>query len=157
MAQRRGCCSGEHGETLVELLFTIVIMSVAFGAVLSGVGTAAKLSGDHRGQASAAVVLADAADSVKSQTLNGYVQCNAVTTSSYNPTNGVTAPSGTGWTPLSSRVTIVSPIKGWTGSAWAACTSGSTDKNLELITIQVTTPGATPTIESIDVIKRDPS
>jgi hypothetical protein len=94
---------------------------------------------------------------VKSQSLNPYVPCNTVTTASYDPTDGLTAPSGTGWTPLSSRVTILSPIKGWNGSSWVTCSSAATDNNLEWITVQVVTPGTPSTTEKVDVIKRDPS
>jgi prepilin-type N-terminal cleavage/methylation domain-containing protein len=149
----------ERGETLVELLITVVIMGIAFTALLAGLGVAMSSGRFHRQQANADTVIVSVADSVKSQTLNPYIPCNQVkisTTPRYNPTNGVTLPSagaGAGWT--SANVTVTA-IKGWTGSAWATCTSSSVDNNLELVTIQVVTPGDPATTETVDVVKRNP-
>lgn len=142
----------ERGETLSELLMTILIMGIAFVSILAGLGTAIALSGVHRGQANADVVIVSAADAVKSQTQNAYVACNLATTSSYSPTTGVTLPSG--WT--AANLTITS-VKGWNGTAFATCTSGSTDNKIELVTVQAVTPGTPSTTESVDVLKRNPA
>ena len=138
---------GESGDTLVEVLMAVVIMGIAFVGLLAGLGTAIRLSATHRGQSSADVVLVSAAESVKSQT---YVPCPGLTTSSYNPTLGVTLPSG--WS--SSNVAITS-VKGWNGSAFATCPA--TDAKLELITIRATSPDNQASVEQVDVVKRNPA
>ena len=125
---------------------TITILGIAFAGILAGLGTAINLSATHRGQADADVVLVSAADSVKSQT---YVPCPGVTTSSYDPSQGVSLPAG--WS--ASNLTITS-VKGWNGSAFGAC-PGS-DGGLQLVTIVATTPDGRSS-EQIDVVKRDPS
>ena len=138
---------GERGDTLIEVLITISIMGIAFTGLLAGLATAIRLSGIHRGQANAAVVLVSAADSVKNQS---YVACPSVTTSSYNPTSGVTLPSG--WS--SSNVTILS-VKPWNGSAFQA-SCPATDQGLQLITSKATSPDSSSS-EQVDLVKRVPS
>jgi Tfp pilus assembly protein PilV len=138
---------GEGGDTLVEVLMAVVVVGIAFVGILMGLGTSIRLSGTHRGQSSADVVLVSAADSVKSQT---YVPCPGVTTSSYNPTSGVTLPSG--WS--ASNVTITA-VKGWNGSTFGTCPA--TDQDLQLITIRAMSPDNQASVETIDVVKRDPA
>ncbi|MEX2267139.1 MAG: type II secretion system protein [Acidimicrobiia bacterium] len=138
---------GERGDTLVELLITITVVGITATALLAGFATAIRLSGTHRGQANADVVLVSAADSVKNQ---AYVACPLVTVLSYNPTQGVTLPSG--W--AASNVTITS-VKGWNGSAFVTCPL--IDGKLQLITITASTPGGGASTESVDVVKRNSS
>ena len=134
----------ERGDTLVEVLMTIVILAVAFVGILSGLATAIRLSGIHRGQANADVVLTSAAESVKNQT---YIPCPAVILTSYSPTSGVTLP--TGW--AASNVTVTS-VQKWNGTSFQA-SCPSTDQGLELVTITATTPDGKSS-ETVDVIKR---
>jgi len=135
----------ERGDTLVEVLMTIVIIGIAFTGILAGLATASRVSGIHRAQANADVVLSNAAESVKKQT---YVACPLVDVTSYSPTSGVTLP--TGWS--ASNVTITS-IQKWNGSAFQA-SCPLTDQGLQQVTIQVVTPTQPSTTETIDVIKR---
>jgi len=136
----------ERGDTLVELLITITVVGISFVALLSGLATAIRLSATHRGQANADVVLVSAAESVKNQS---YVACPDVTLLSYDPTQGVTLPSG--WS--SSDVAITS-VKGWNGTAFVSCPP--IDGKLQLITITATTPDGEST-ENVDVVKRSSS
>ena len=137
----------ERGETLVEVLITITIVGIAFTGILAGLATAINLSGRHRGQANADVVLVSAAESVKSQ---AYAPCPGVTTTSYNPTQGVTLPSG--W--AASNIEITS-VKKWNGTAFVASCPAA-DGNLQLVTITATTPDNKST-ESVEVVKRKTS
>ena len=134
----------ERGETLVEVLITITIVGIAFTGILAGLATAINLSGRHRGQANADVVLVSAAESVKNQ---AYTACPSVSTSSYNPTQGVTLPSG--WAASNVQVTSV---KTWGGAAFLSTCPG-TDLGLQLVTITATTPDGKST-ESVEVVKR---
>lgn len=135
----------ERGDTLVEVIMTVVIVGIAFTGILAGLGTAINLSGTHRGQANADVVLVSAADSVKAQ---GYVPCPGVTASTYySPMlEGVTLPSG--WSASNLAITAV---KGWNGSAFVSCPSS--DGGLQRVTITATTPD-NRSIETVDVVKR---
>ena len=141
--RRRVAC--QRGESLVELLITITIVGIAFTGILAGLATAINLSGRHRGQANADVVLVSAAESVKNQ---AYTQC--ASTSSYNPTSGVTLPSG--WS--ASHLSITS-VRKWNGTSFVT-TCPSTDQGLQLITITANTPDGNST-ESVEIVKRQNS
>jgi len=140
-------CRRERGETLVEVLITITIVGIAFTGILAGLATAINLSGRHRGQANADVVLVSAAESVKNQ---AYVPCPSVSTSSYTPTQGVTLPSG--WSASDVQVTSV---RKWGGAAYLSTCPG-TDLGLQLVTITATTPDGKST-ESVEIVKRTTS
>jgi type II secretory pathway pseudopilin PulG len=135
----------ERGDTLVEVLITITIVGIAFTGILAGLATAINLSGRHRGQANADVVLVSAAESVKNQ---AYTQC--ASTSSYNPASGVTLPSG--WS--ASNLSITS-VRKWNGTSFQT-SCPTTDQGLQLITISATTPDNKST-ESVEVVKRQNS
>jgi type II secretory pathway pseudopilin PulG len=55
----------EVGETLVEIVLTIVIIGLAVAALLAGLGTAASASKSHRDLATADVVMRDYAEATK--------------------------------------------------------------------------------------------
>ena len=135
---------GEDGDTLVEVLVAVTILGIAFVAILAGLGAAASLSGRHRGQTNASVVVLSAADSVKNQT---YVSCPTASSSSYSPTSGVTLPSGWSATNLT-----VSAIQFRNGSAWQA-SCPSTDQSVQLVTVTATSPDGKSS-QSVDVVKR---
>lgn len=140
---------GERGETLVEILLTIAVVGIAVVGILGGIGTGISLSNRRVQQVRASAVLVSAADSVKVQAHNSYVPCPTVTTSSYQPTQGVSLP--TGWT---SANVVITAVKGWNGSAFVSCPA--TDSKLELVSIRATSPDGL-VAESTDVVVRDPS
>lgn len=133
----------ESGDTLVEVLLTVVIVGIAFVALLAGLGTSVRLSGVHRGQANADIAIVSAADAVKTQP---YVPCPDVTTASYSPTAGVSLPPG--WS--ASNLTITA-VYGWNGQQFTPCQKE--DGGLQLVSILATTPDGKST-EAIDVVKR---
>ncbi len=57
---------GEAGFTLVEILISVVILGLAFTAVLGGMATSIQTSDQHRQQAQVQAVLASAVELVKS-------------------------------------------------------------------------------------------
>ena len=142
----RRCVREQRGDTLVEILMTIVIIGIAFTGILAGLATSSRMSGIHKQQANADVVLTSAAESVKKQT---YVACPLVALTSYSPTSGVTLPSG--WS--ASNVTITSITK-WNGTSFQA-SCPAVDQDLQIVTIQVVTPTNPSTTETIEVVKRD--
>ena len=83
----------DRGETLVEVLCTIIILGTAIAALLAGLGTTALNSARHRDMATGNALLRSYAEAVKQTTRSGYVlnQCPA----NYNvPATAYTLPSG---------------------------------------------------------------
>jgi type II secretory pathway pseudopilin PulG len=142
-ARKGGRLRGERGDTLVEILVAVTILGIAFVAILAGLATTIRLSGQQRGRTNADTVLVGAADSVKNQT---YVSCPTASASSYTPTSGVTLPSG--WS--ASNVTMT--IKYRDTNTWSA-TCPSTDQNVQLLTITAAAPDGKSS-ESVEVVKR---
>jgi len=85
---------GESGETLLELLITVMIIGTAIVAVLAGIAVAVNSSDENKKDVGVEVVLRDYAEAVMGGTYNG---C-AVPTYSYTAPTGyaITAPVKTG-------------------------------------------------------------
>ena len=81
---------GERGETLIELLATIVIMGTVVIAVVAGIGVAVTASDENTKQVNALTVLRNYAEAIASAK---YLPC--ATATNYLPgAVGYTAPSG---------------------------------------------------------------
>jgi prepilin-type N-terminal cleavage/methylation domain-containing protein len=115
----------DRGETMIELLVALAIMSVAVVVLAGGLGTAVTISDIHRKQATAGLVVRNYAEFVTSAVAAGGYPASCVPLAI-----GYAAP--TGYT-----ASIVSQSY-WTGSGWsAAC---STDTGLRQLTLQVAGP-----------------
>lgn len=140
--------SGDRGETLIELLISIVIMGVAVVAIFESFSTTILVSGAHRKQATAGAYVRDYAEFLENTiaTPNGYK--SGATTTSY-PTY---AP------PDNSYTASVIAVQCWTVNGWAACTAGN-DTGVQQLTLQVassdgaTSHGAT---ERLAIVVRKP-
>jgi type II secretory pathway pseudopilin PulG len=115
----------DSGETLIEVLCTIIIIGSAISALVAGLGSTALNTLRHRDQATANTVLRSYAEALKQTTTSEgfYTNCRttpyAVPASLYTlptgwtaPTNVVTNPcSGAGPDPGTQqvRITIVTP------------------------------------------------
>jgi type II secretory pathway pseudopilin PulG len=86
---------GEHGETLLELLITVMILGTAIVAVLAGIAVAANISDEHKKEVGVEVVLRDYAEAVAGSTYNG---CAVPTNIAYTAPTGyaLSAPVVTG-------------------------------------------------------------
>jgi len=83
----------ERGETLIEVLATIIILGTAIAALLAGLGTVVLSSARHRDQATGNALLRSYAEAVKQTTRSGYVLNQCPTT--YNvPATAYTLPNG---------------------------------------------------------------
>jgi len=89
----------EAGVTLVELLVAIVIMGIAFVAILSAIGTAIIVSDVHKRQATAETVLQSWAETLKSAPY----QADPGTAYNYG-TPGLGLPAVSGYTPAAPQV-----------------------------------------------------
>jgi type II secretory pathway pseudopilin PulG len=139
----RGRGTGEQGETLIELLVTVVIMGTSIIAILLGVATAVASSDTHRQEATGEGVVRSYAEAVLAAP---YVDC----ATTYAPV-GYTAPSG--WT-----VTI-GPIgylqKANTTYATGVANCPSPDQGAQQFTVTAVSPHVKHgTTETITAVKR---
>jgi prepilin-type N-terminal cleavage/methylation domain-containing protein len=81
----------ESGVTLVELIMAVVILSIAFVAILAAMGTAVIVSDVHKRQATAETILGGWAETLKAQT---YVACPTSSEYTYNTVMGAPPPTG---------------------------------------------------------------
>lgn len=151
----------EAGVTLVELLLTVVIMSIAFVGILGALGTAVMVGDQHKREATAETIVTSWAESLKGAT---YVAC-----AQSNPANSGVA----GWTYLpaqlgvtySSRYTVTMNVTFWDGStassvstfgaAPSSCTGGTpSDTNLQKITLTITS--SPHVVKTTSILKRKP-
>jgi prepilin-type N-terminal cleavage/methylation domain-containing protein len=145
----------EDGFSLPELLITIVLVSVTFVAILTGLMTTIRVSAVHRTEATTDAVARSAAEWVKDSGRNPYrATCNGPSMYSLD---GLAIPAG-----YSAAIT---QVQYWDGTAPAdtgtynlpshivnACPGGS-DKGLQRITIVATSSNGQAT-ETVQVMKR---
>ena len=124
----------EHGDTLIEVLITLIILSVSGLALLAAFSTTITGSAQHRSLAANDVVLRTVAESafseIQQQQNPEYQPC--ATTTTYSSTNNYGAPSGYTVTILS--VQYPASVGGWTSTAPADC---ATTYPPQLVTMQV--------------------
>lgn len=139
---------GESGETLVELLMTIAIVSIAFVGILAAVAIAILSSHTHRQESTAEGVIRSFAESVDGA---GYVPCPTVDSATYS--SGFTAPSG--WP--AAQVTGISYWQGDDAMTFGGC-PGSGDKGLQRVSLRVQSPAGDDKqdTETLIVLKRQP-
>jgi Tfp pilus assembly protein PilE len=131
MSGRAGANTGDRGETLLELLIAVTIMTIAVVAVVGGIGTSILISDVHRKQATAGATVRDYGEAIENMVANhGYVAC--ATPSSYASPPGFAAPAGYSVSVLSKQP---DEMKYWTGSGWQ--TSCGADTGLQQLTVQV--------------------
>jgi type II secretory pathway pseudopilin PulG len=152
--------SDERGETLIEILATVVSLGIAFVAILGSMGTSTAASGTHKRQAEANALLVSAADRLKSQQETPYVSCAdpavPATIDEYlTSIRSVSLPSGA-IVPAISLTIPIGAVGYWNGTDFATtntCQDNTTPRLREQqITIQVSSGNVT---ESLTIVKRD--
>ncbi|TCJ31215.1 type II secretion system protein [Nocardioides jejuensis] len=141
---------GEGGETLIELLVTIVILGLAGVAVMAGLELSVKTSDLGRKQANGGSYVRSLAEAIQdaANTSGGYKSCaaaNAYLSSAVKNAAGLPA----GYTATQTAAVV------YNGTAWASC---GTDDGSQRLTLNVTSPGAGShqASESLTVIIRKP-
>jgi Tfp pilus assembly protein PilV len=138
----------DRGESLVELLVAIVIMSTAVVALLAGLATAIVVSDQHRKQAVAGAQVRTFAEAVE-RAVNGspsaYVDCGSLNTyrSVFHPAFSAD--------PGYEREVVA--VRYWTGSSFS--TGCGPDPGVQRVTVQVASDDDRA-VETIDVIIRKP-
>ncbi|MCU7724383.1 type II secretion system protein [Actinoplanes sp. KI2] len=130
----------DSGETLIELVVAIAIMSTAVVAVLGCLVTGIMVSDIHRKQTTAGVTLRNFAEAI-SRTVDagGYPAGCAALTPSFTPPAGYSA--------------SIAKVGYWTGSAWSS--SCSTDKGLRQLDLQVASSDSRA-VERLVIVVRKP-
>lgn len=114
--------SRDAGFSLVECVVAIAIIGISAAAIIGAIGTAARTSSFHRGQADVEAGLRSKTEAIKAEP---YLPCPAIP--AYTGGAAATAPD---------RVTItVAAVEHWNGSAFqAACTA--LDAGFQRITLR---------------------
>ena len=130
----------DSGETLVEVLCTILILGSAIAALVAGLGTTALNSVRHRDQATGNALLRSYAEALKQTTTGDGFYTNCRSTPYAVPTSKYTLPSG--WAAPTNVVTLGSTCPG-------------TDPGTQQVRITIVTPkNAT---QSLDIWVRSPN
>jgi Tfp pilus assembly protein PilV len=139
---------GERGETLVELLVTVVVLGTCIVSLLLGVATAVSSSDTHRQDSTGEGVLRSFAERLTDPRDVPYQNCAGVGTYPIAPA-GFSAPSG--WTISITGVSYLQTDNSYSGSC------PGTDLGAQQLTLQAVSPhvknGATVTVA---VVKRKP-
>ena len=154
-ARGSGAAAGEAGETLIETLITIALMGVVVVAILAGVLTAIRVSGDAELATRAANGTQAYAEQLK----------QPVETMEYKPC--ATGPSGanaypaiTSTLPGSFTAEVIeveylsAPVATGSSPTWSS--SCGSDLGLQRLTVEVSTPdGTAGKTEVVRLVKRD--
>jgi prepilin-type N-terminal cleavage/methylation domain-containing protein len=153
--------SGDDGVTLIEVLMAIVIMGIAFVALLLGIQNGIVSADAHRKQADTNTVLINAAEKLKNDSVL-YQSCATPANAGgivYRDAARTAAPVPSGWPNTNTGVTI-SSIQYWNGLSFGAtCNDVSSGVvHVQLIQLQVVSPGTVNTVtQNMTIIKRDPT
>jgi hypothetical protein len=138
--------ASDRGETLIELLTTVILMGIAVVAIVGGIGTSILMSDIHRKQATAGTNVRNYAEAIQSMLPSGgYVAC--ATTGAYASPSGFSVPSGY------TKSVVAGSMKYWNGSSWQ--TTCATDQGLQQLTVQVASVDGRAS-ERVVVILRKP-
>lgn len=147
--------AGEGGFTLVEVLITVALMSIAFVAILGALGTMIAAGSTHRALSTGEVAVRDLAEAVKSESLIPYVDCGSGPLASYS--SGISNPA-TYDPPPGFSATVVS-VTYWQGDAAGtfSATCPSPDNGAQLVRLRVEgSAGTRPADQEVEVVKRKP-
>jgi Tfp pilus assembly protein PilV len=140
--------SDDRGETLIEVVTSLVIMSVAVVALVGGLATAIRMSDVHRKQAKAAAFARAFAEYLENQVAaspSQYAECIASPYAAYNTYS-------TGDAVYHSKPDAV---KYWNGTN-AFVGTCTVDNGVQRITLKVWTDDPRGVVEYLDVVIRKP-
>jgi type II secretory pathway pseudopilin PulG len=137
----------DRGETLIELLMTVLILGTAVVAVVGALAVAIRVSDVHRKQATAGAAVrafAEALEQAVAQAPSGYQPCG-----SEQQYEGL-------YTPPPGYLHDVDPvIRVWDGAGFTAAATPCNDQGVQLVSLRVSTDGGQIS-ESLDVVLRLP-
>jgi prepilin-type N-terminal cleavage/methylation domain-containing protein len=136
----------DQGFTLIEVLVTVALLSIAFVAILGALTTLVVTTAEHRNVTRVEAIARNAAEYVKSTSV-AYDPCTSTHVPAYN-LSGVPHPAS-----YSVSVTQVGIWDGNFNPAGYAPTCPPTDSGVQRLTLTVSGPGQA---QSISVVKRKP-
>lgn len=134
----------EAGTTLVEVLITVMILGVAFVAILGGMGTSFGLSALHREQARVETEVRRYAEALKKATYVNSCSADAYT--------GVAFTAGAAYSVTPPKV--VGYVDEATGGSLATCTTA--DPALHVVELSVASTQDDRAVETMTILKRSP-
>jgi len=142
--QTRDSFSSEKGESLLELMIAIVIISVGVIAVVAGLATSIRMSDIHRKETTAGSTVRSYAEAIQ----------NSVASSGYQAS--CTPTYGSSFTVPSGYTASITAVSFWNGSSFpsTAC-NAATDQGLQQLTLSVA-PGDTRVAEKLVIVVRRP-
>ncbi len=136
----------DRGETLLELLVAVVIMSVTVVAVFGGVVNTVMVADIHRKQAIAGAYVRDYAEAVQNVVAGGgYTSCAG--TSAYQSPAGFTVPNG--------YTAAVTSVQYWSGSQWTSGCDPASDPGVQRVNLSVASSDGRA-VETLTVVVRKP-
>lgn len=147
----------ERGFTLIEVLITLSIVSIAFIAILTALAVMISTTATHRRITDGETIVRNVAEFVKANDTAAYHRCDLVTPTTalqdYRSKLAAATPSTLG---LTSRytATIVSVEAGTGGAGFGSCPVGG-DKGIQRVTVQVT-PTDSTSGQQLSIVKRNP-
>jgi type II secretory pathway pseudopilin PulG len=138
-------CHDERGDTLIEVLLTIMILGTAGIAMIGALGNTVTASAVHRKQAIAETALRSFTEAVKAEP---YRSCATKTAAPGN-----NAYTGLPYQPPAGFVATVENVSFIAGAAWSG--SCTTDPGAQLLKLQVSTTTGSVS-ESFEIVKRTP-
>ena len=156
--------AAERGESLLEILLSIMIMGIAVTVILGGVGVAAKASTQDERQIHAQALLRSWGEHVQARTTDAtYVPCATTATYGASSVWAYTSPPPVGLEALPAGATAtVTQVRYWDGGTWAApagCDDPApAEPGLQRLELTLTMPdGLYPGFsETYDVVLRRP-
>ena len=131
--------ASDRGETLLELMVALLILSIAAVAIVTGMTLSVKVSDIHRKQATASAAVRDYAEAIETAIAAGGYAVGTGTYPAYTAPSGFTAS-------LTSKLC-------WSGSSWTTCTSGS-DIGVQQLTLQVASTDGRATEKLVVVVRK---
>jgi prepilin-type N-terminal cleavage/methylation domain-containing protein len=158
-ADRTSAARHEDGFTLIEVLVTLSIVSIAFVAILSAISVMIVSSAEHRELTDAEAAVRNAAEFVRSDTDVPYRACDdsPAPLASYHA--AVTAADDAQVAVAAGYTVGVHAVEPWNGDspatfvAGGACPGGG-DRGVQRVTVRVTTPAGRT--QDLLVVKREP-
>lgn len=160
---RRSRSREDVGDTLVEVLITVMILGITAAGLVGAMTTASIGSGSHQDEAYAQSLAVAAAERVESAAYTNCAQASDYVTAAQSAYSSATVPAP--WT--ASRISVAAvqywttqqpsplPPAGWTTNSGLCTDSATFPGGLQRIEVKVTSPDQKAT-EFVWLIKRKP-
>lgn len=134
----------ERGETLVELLVTVVVLGLTGVALVAGLTTAVMISDSHRKAADAGATIRDYAEAIETAVVtSGYqVSCAPTYAADFTPPSGYTTPA-------------ITAVSFWNGAGFPGTCDPTADTGLQRLTLRVSSMDGRAA-ESLTIVVRNP-